>query len=236
MTVYKLFWDEFSAWYLELVKPAYGQPIPREVYDKTTEFFDTLLHLLHPFMPFITEELWQHLTARTEGESLMVSPMKPAGVADEAVVRSFETVKSVISNVRAVRLHRNIAQKEALTLQFVGQNPVEAYNAAIDKMCNLKSIDIVAAKPDGAAGFMVGTTECAVPLGSLVDVEAEIARMEKELKAKEGFKQGVLKKLGNEKFMANAPAAVVELERKKLHDADSIISSLRESIEALKKS
>ncbi len=235
MTVYKLFWDEFSAWYLELVKPAYGQPIPREVYDKTTEFFDTLLHLLHPFMPFITEELWQHLTARAEGESLMVSPMKPTGAADESIVRGFETVKSVISNVRAVRLHKNIAQKEALTLQFVGQNPVEAYNAAIDKMCNLKSIDIVAAKPDGAAGFMVGTTECAVPLGSLVDAEAEIARMEKELKAKEGFKQGVLKKLGNEKFMANAPAAVVELERKKLHDADSIISSLRESIEALKR-
>ncbi len=236
MTVYKLFWDEFSAWYLELVKPAYGQPISREVYDKTTEFFDTLLHLLHPFMPFITEELWQHLTARAEGESLMVSPMKPIGTVDEDVIRNFETVKSVISNVRSIRLHRNIAQKEALTLQFVGQNPVEAYNAAIDKMCNLKSIDIVAAKPDGAAGFMVGTTECAVPLGSLVDVEAEIARMEKELKAKEGFKQGVLKKLGNEKFMANAPAAVVELERKKLHDADSIISSLRESIEALKRS
>ena len=203
--------------------------------DKTTEFFDTLLHLLHPFMPFITEELWQHLTARADGESLMVSPMKPVGAADESIVRGFETVKSVISNVRAVRLHKNIAQKEALTLQFVGQNPVEAYNAAIDKMCNLKSIDIVAAKPDGAAGFMVGTTECAVPLGSLVDAEAEIARMEKELKAKEGFKQGVLKKLGNEKFMANAPAAVVELERKKLHDADSIISSLRESIEALKR-
>ena len=235
MTVYKLFWDEFSAWYLEMIKPAYGQPVSREVYDRTIGFFDNLLHLLHPFMPFITEELWQHIAERREGESLMVSPMGATLSADEALLRQFEAVKEVISNVRAIRLQKNIAQKETLELQVVGQNPIEPFNAVLVKMCNLSAISVVEAKADGAAAFMVGTTEYAVPLGNLIDVEAEIARMEAELKHKEGFLQGVLKKLSNEKFVAHAPAAVIELERKKQADAESIIKSLKESIAALKK-
>ena len=235
MAVYKLFWDEFSAWYLEMIKPAYGQPVSREVYDRTIGFFDNLLHLLHPFMPFITEELWQHIAERREGESLMVSPMGATPPADEALLRQFEAVKEVISNVRAIRLQKNIAQKETLELQVVGQNPIEPFNAVLVKMCNLSVISVVEAKADGAAAFMVGTTEYAVPLGNLIDVEAEIARMEAELKHKEGFLQGVLKKLSNEKFVAHAPAAVIELERKKQADAESIIKSLKESIAALKK-
>ena len=235
MAVYKLFWDEFSSWYLEMIKPAYGQPISKVVYDTTIGFFDNLLHLLHPFMPFITEELWQHIVDRKDGESLMVSPMVAPGKVDEAIVQQFEVVKEIISNVRSIRLQKNIAQKEALELQAVGENPVAAFNAVITKMCNLSSIAVVEAKADGAAAFMVGTTEYAVPLGNMIDVEAEIARMEAELKHKEGFLQGVLKKLSNEKFVNNAPAAVIELERKKQADAESIIKSLKESIAALKK-
>ena len=235
MAVYKLFWDEFSSWYLEMIKPVYGQPINRKVYEATIGFFDNLLHLLHPFMPFITEELWQHLCDRTDGESLMVSPLSMSALVDEDIIREFEVVKEVISNIRSIRLQKNIAQKEALELQVIGENPVVAFNAVIMKMCNLSSINIVENKADGAASFMVGTTEYAVPLGNMIDVEAEIARMEAELKHKEGFLQGVLKKLGNEKFVNNAPAAVLEMERKKQADAESIIKSLKESIAALKK-
>ena len=235
MAVYKLFWDEFSSWYLEMIKPAYGQPISKEVYDRTIGFFDNLLHLLHPFMPFITEELWQHIVERQEGESLMVSPMAAPAVYEENLLQQFEVVKEVISNIRAIRLQKNIAQKETLELQVVGANPIEAFNAVLVKMCNLSAISVVDAKADGAAAFMVGTTEYAVPLGNLIDVEAEIARMEAELKHKEGFLQGVLKKLSNEKFVAHAPANVIELERKKQADAESIIKSLKESIAALKK-
>ena len=235
MAVYKLFWDEFSSWYLEMIKPAYGQPISSKVYAETIRFFDNLLHLLHPFMPFITEELWQHLAERKEGESLMVSPMTKPEAADEELIKQFEVVKGIISNVRSIRLQKNIAQKEPLELQVVGESPVSAFHAVIVKMCNLSAIQSVEAKADGAASFMVGTTEYAVPLGNLIDVEAEIARMEAELKHKEGFLQGVLKKLGNEKFVSNAPAAVIELERKKQADAESIIKSLKESIAALKK-
>ena len=235
MAVYKLFWDEFSAWYLELIKPAYLQPIPRKVLDKTIEFFDNLLHLLHPFMPFISEELWQHITERKEGESLMVSPMQPVGKVDENLLKQVEAVKEVISGVRAIRVQKNIAQKEQLTLQVVGTNPVADFNSLLNKMCNLSNIEKADNKADGASSFMVGTTEYAVPLGNLIDAETEIARMEKELKAKEGFLKGVLAKLNNERFVANAPEAVVALERKKQHDAESIIASLKESIAALKK-
>ena len=235
MAVYKLFWDEFSSWYLEMIKPAYGQPISKQVYDTTIGFFDNLLHLLHPFMPFITEELWQHIADRNEGESLMVSPMAAPVAYDETIIAQFEAVKEVISNIRAIRLQKNIAQKETLDLQVIGENPVAEYNAVITKMCNLSAIQAVEAKADGAAAFMVGTTEFAVPLGNMIDVEAEIARMEAELKHKEGFLAGVMKKLSNEKFVNNAPAAVIELERKKQADAESIIKSLKESIAALKK-
>ncbi len=238
MAVYKLFWDEFSSWYLEMIKPAYGQGIDRTTYNATLCYLDNLLHLLHPFMPFITEELWQQMCERNaeEGESLMVSALCMDTYVDARYVAQFEAVKDIISNIRSIRLQKNIAQKEALELQVLGENPVAEFNAVIRKMCNLSSIEVVENKVEGAASFMVGTTEFAVPLGNMIDVEAEIARMEAELKHKEGFLQGVLKKLSNEKFVNNAPAAVLELERKKQADAESIIKSLKESIAALKKS
>ena len=235
MAVYKLFWDEFSSWFLEIIKPAYGQGIHSTVRNAAICYFDNLLRLLHPFMPFITEELWQQMYEREEGESIMICPLSMDTHVDSEMIQQFEVVKEVISNVRSIRLQKNIAQKETLELQVVGENPVDAFNLVIMKMCNLSAIDVVDTKTEGAASFMVGTTEYAVPLGNMIDVEAEIARMEAELKHKEGFLQGVMKKLSNEKFVNNAPAAVLEMERKKQADAESIIKSLKESIAALKK-
>ena len=227
---------EFSSWLLEIVKPAYGQPVNGFVYDMVLSSFERLLELLHPFMPFITEELWQQLREREPGESLMVTQLfEPVG-ANEQFLADFEVAKEIISNVRSIRLQKNIALKEELELQVVGTHPVEKLNPVIIKMCNLSSVTVVESKSEGAASFMIGTTEFAVPLGNMIDVEAEIARMEAELKHKEGFLQGVMKKLSNEKFVNNAPAAVLELERKKQADAESIINSLKESIAALKKS
>jgi valyl-tRNA synthetase len=240
MAVYKLFWDEFSSWYLEMVKPAYingeAQPIDRETYDKTLQFFEILLKMLHPFMPFITEELWQHLYDRKDGESIMRDSLKlPApSEADEKLAAQIENVKQIVSGVRMVRSSKNIAPKEQLELQVVGQNAYEAFNAVIAKMANLSGINVVAEKDATAASFMVGTDEFAVPLGNMIDVEAEIAKMEAQLKHLEGFLAGIQKKLSNERFVQNAPEAVVALERKKQSDSEEKIASLKESIAALK--
>ena len=239
MAVYKLFWDEFSSWYLEMVKPAYidgqAQPIDKATYEKTLSFFDSLLKLLHPFMPFITEELWQPIYGRQEGESLMVQLVNINKECNEEIVKNFEAVKEVIGGIRTIRLQKNIAQKEALSLQVVGESPVVAFNSVIAKLCNLTAIESVEAKAEGSASFMVGTTEYAVPLGNLINVEEELKKLEADLKYNEGFLQSVLKKLSNEKFVSKAPANVIEMERKKQADAESKIASLKESIAALKK-
>ncbi len=236
MAVYKLFWDEFSSWYLEMIKPAYGQPIDKATYGKTLDFFDTLLKLLHPFMPFITEELWQHLYDRKEGESIMVQTLQAAPSYDERIIRLFEEAKEIIGGIRAIRLQKNIAQKEALSLEIVGENPAATtFKDIIAKLCNLSSISTVSTKAEGAASFMVGTTEFAVPLGSLINVEEELKKLEADLKYQEGFLQSVLKKLGNEKFVSKAPANVIEMERKKQADAETKIAALKESIAALSK-
>ena len=236
MEVYRLFWDEFSGWYLEMVKPEYGQPVDRTTLGQTIAFFDALLHLLHPFMPFITEELWQHLCERRDGESIMVSPQDipaPAGT-DARLLAEMETVKSVIAGVRAVRNAKNIPPRTALELQAVGTDPVAAYAGVIAKMANVSRIQVVDAKDKGASAFLVGTQEFAVPLGNLIDVDEEIRKAQAELERLEGFLKGVNKKLGNERFVAGAPAAVVELERKKQHDAETKIATLRETLAALR--
>ena len=239
MAVYKLFWDEFSSWYLEMVKPAYidgkAQPMDKVTYEKTLSFFDSLLKLLHPFMPFITEELWQHIYDRQEGESLMVQLVNINKECNEEIVKNFEAVKEVIGGIRTIRLQKNIAQKETLSLQVVGESPVASFNSVIAKLCNLTAIESVEAKAEGSASFMVGTTEYAVPLGNLINVEEELKKLEADLKYNEGFLQSVLKKLSNEKFVSKAPANVIEMERKKQADAESKIASLKESIAALKK-
>ena len=237
MEVYHLFWDEFSSWFLEMVKPAYGSPIDKATYQSVLGAFDHLLHLLHPFMPFITEELWQHLTERKAGESIMVSPQTIAAPAegDDAILANVEIVKNVVAGVRAIRNTKNISPRETLDLQVIGTDPVPAYNCIIVKMANVGGVTATENKGEGVSSFMVGTTEYAVPLGGLIDVEAELAKAEAELKHLEGFLNGVKKKLQNERFVNNAPAAVVELERKKQSDAESKIATLKETIASLKK-
>jgi len=241
MVVYKLFWDEFSSWYLEMVKPAYvdgqAQPIDRVTYDATLRFFDILLKMLHPFMPFITEELWQALYERQPGESIMrESLLLDAPNDDEKrMLNDVETLKQVVSGVRTVRAQKNIAQKEKLTLQIVNSQLLGNYGDAVMKMANLESITTVSEKPATASTFMVGTVEYAVPLGNMIDVEAEIQKMETQLQHLEGFLAGVMKKLSNERFVANAPEAVVALERKKQSDSEEKIAALKASIAALRK-
>ena len=237
MTVYKLFWDEFSSWYLEMVKPAYGQPIDQKSYDATLRFFDALLKMLHPFMPFITEELWQHIYDRKEGESIMREKLEiPAPTAEEQkLAADIEAVKQIIAGVRTVRNQKNIAQKEQLSLQAVGKNDFEAYNDVTLKMANLDKIEVITEKSADASSFMVGTNEFAVPLGDLIDVAAEIEKAEAQLKHLEGFLMGVRKKLGNENFVAHAPEKVVALERKKESDSVEKIAALKATIEELKK-
>ena len=237
MTVYKLFWDEFSSWYLEMVKPAYGQPIDQKSYDATLRFFDALLKMLHPFMPFITEELWQHIYDRKDGESIMREKLElPAPTAEEKkLAADIEAVKQIIAGVRTVRNQKNIAQKEQLSLQVVGKNDFEAFNEVTLKMANLDKIEVIAEKSADASSFMVGTDEFAVPLGDLIDVAAEIEKAEAQLKHLEGFLMGVRKKLSNENFVAHAPEKVVALERKKESDSVEKIAALKATIEELKK-
>lgn len=237
MTAFKLFTDEFSGWYLEMVKPAYQQPIDRDTYDATLRFFDKLMKIIHPFMPFITEELWQHIYDRKDGESIMVSVLD-AGVSDaegKTVVAEFETVKKIVAGVRAIRNQKNIAPKEPLELVAIGKNNWEAYNPVLLKMSNLSGIRESDDSSGDAVKFMVGTDEYAVPVGNLIDLEAEIKKQEAELKHLEGFLIGIQKKLGNERFVNNAPVQVVELERKKLADTESKISAIKETLASLRK-
>ncbi|WP_278581642.1 valine--tRNA ligase [Prevotella denticola] len=237
MTVYRLFWDEFSSWYLEMIKPEYGKPIDTVTYEATLRFFNALLKMLHPFMPFITEELWQHLYDRKDGESIMCDELRlPAPDKDELkLMEDIEQVKAIVSGVRTVRNQKNIAPKVELELDAIGQNNYEVYNSVIIKMANLKAIEVVAEKPSDASGFMVGTDSFAVPVGDLIDVAAEIEKQEKELKHLEGFLAGIKKKLSNENFVANAPAAVIERERKKQSDSEEKIAALKASLEELRK-
>ncbi|MDR0394704.1 MAG: valine--tRNA ligase [Tannerella sp.] len=233
MTVYKLFRDEFSSWYLEMVKPAYLQPVDALTYEATLNFFEKLTLLLHPFMPFITEEIWQSISERKPGESIMVTRMPDAGNINDKSVADFETVKQLVTAIRSVRLERNIPNKEALALRIVSGEHMEAYNAVVMKLCNLESIER-AEKEGAAASFMVGTTEYTVPLEGTIDKEEEIRKMEEEIGYLEGFLNSVMKKLGNEKFVANAKPEIVANERKKRADAESKINTLRENVNKLK--
>lgn len=233
MTAYKLFRDEFSAWYLEAVKPAYGQPIDAKTYRSTISLFEKLMLTLHPFMPFITEEVWQALADRQPGESIMVTQQPRPEQTNDRLTADFEVVKNIVAGVRSIRLERNIPNKELLTLQVVTGDHNEAYNPVIMKMCNVDTI-VRAPKDATAASFMVGTTEYAVPLGNTIDVAEEIQKMEAEIDYLEGFLRSVMKKLGNEKFVANAKPEVVAVERKKRADAESKLALLRENVAKLK--
>ena len=234
MAIYRLFWEEFSAWYLETIKPAYQQPIDKKTLEATLGFFDALLRMLHPFMPFITEELWQHISERKDGESIMYARMPEAGEPNAELLKAVAEAKEIVTGVRNVRKSKNIPNKEALTLQVVGEfsNPCKTI---IAKLAGLDAIDSVETKDATAASFLVGTQEFAVPLGNNINVEEEIAKLEAELKYTQGFLASVEKKLSNERFVANAPEAVVAGERKKQADAQSKIATIQEALNALKK-
>lgn len=233
MTAYKLFWDEFSSWYLEMVKPPYQQPIDTETYHSTLDFFDKLMRVLHPFMPFITEEVWQSVFERKQGESIMVAQMPRAEKKNNEIVTSFEKVKQITASIRSVRLEHNIPNKEKLCLNIISGEHHDIYDEVIVKMCNLEKIE-KAEKDNTAAAFMVDTTEYAIPLGDTVNVEEEIKKMENEAKRLEGFLNSVMKKLNNEKFVANAKPEIVDNERNKKADAENKLKILRESITKLK--
>ena len=236
MTVYSLFWDEFSAWYLEMIKPAYGSPIDAATYEATLGFFDSLLRLLHPFMPFITEELWQSIKERNDGESIMVQSAKElAAEYDETFLGKIAIMKDVVGSVRAARQQKNLSPREPLALQIVGESPVAGLESVMTKMANLTSIDNVATPDDTAVSFRVGTTEFAIPMGSLIDKDAEIAKMQEELAYHEKFLKSVEAKLGNENFVSKAPEKIIAIERKKQSDAMEKIAMLKESIQKLSK-
>ena len=233
MAVYKLFWDEFSSWYLEMVKPAYGEPIDRATYEATLRYFDALLRLLHPFMPFITEELWQHISERNDGDSIMYAAMPKAHEYDADIIAQMNAAKDIIAGVRTIRLQKNIPNREQLALHVLGSFS-NANAEVIRKMANLSDIAEVAEKDPTASSFLIGTTEYAVPLGNNINVEEELKKQEADLKYLQGFLKSVNAKLGNERFVNNAPAQVVEAERKKKADAESKIKTLEESIARLK--
>ena len=236
MSVYSLFWDEFSAWYLEMIKPAYGSPIDAVTYNATLKFFDELMRLLHPFMPFITEELWQNIQERKEGESLMVQSVKELGAGfDEKFLAQVATLKDVIGNIRAIRQQKNLSPREPLSLQIIGESPVAGLECVLTKMANLTSIDNVTTPDDTATSFRVGTTEFAVPMGSLIDKDAEIAKMQEELAYHEKFLKSVEAKLNNPNFVSKAPEKIIAIERKKQSDATEKIAMLKESIMKLSK-
>ena len=234
MAIYKLFWDEFSSWYLEMVKPAYQQPIDRKTYDATLRYFDAQLRMLHPFMPLITEELWQHVYDRKEGESIMTARMPAPQPVDMEIINRFETTKLVVAGIRTIRLQKGIANKEQLTLQIIGAHD-HSNDCILTKMTNLATIETIEEKDPAAASFRVHATEYAIPMSNAIDVEAELKKLEAELKYAQGFLKTVMGKLGNERFVQNAPEAVVAMERKKKADAEEKIKSLEESIAALKK-
>jgi valyl-tRNA synthetase len=235
MTVYTMVRDEFSGWYLEAVKPAYQQPIDRKTYEATIDFFDKVIRILHPFMPFITEEIYQLISERKKGESIVVAQMPKAGRIHHQVVDLFEEAKQIITGVRNIRQDKNIPLKDVVKLQITAAE--SEYNKkfipVINKLANIESEYFVSKSDDTSASFLVGTTEYAVPLGDMIDVEAEKKKLTEEITYHEGFLQSVMKKLSNANFVDNAPATVVEKEKQKQSDAELKIKSLKEQLAKL---
>ena len=228
MAIFKLYCDEFSGWYLEMIKPGYQQPIDRATYEATLAFFDRLLRVLHPFMPFITEELWQNLYERKQGESIMTSTLEVSTSQNLEILAKVENLKKIITEIRAIRASKNIPQKERLTL--ISPEPL---NALVDKLANVEVV-INGEVSGNCSKFIVGTTEFAIPMDQFINVDEELKKLEADLQHQQGFLRGVMAKLSNERFVANAKPEIVELERKKKSDAETRIAALEEAIKALK--
>ena len=235
MVAYKLFWDDFSGRYLEIVKPAYGAPIDKTTIEATRSFFEQLMLVLHPFMPFVTEEIWQALAPRKDGESIMVSPMPRAEAFDEGVLARFELMQEAVSAIRNIRKQKNLAQKEALDVKVIAdENYPSEFEPVLIKLANATAVEKVAEKDSTAVGFIVKTTQYFVPMGDKIDKEAEIAALTKDLEYYEGFLASVMKKLSNERFVSSAPEKVVANERAKQADAEAKITAIKEQLAALK--
>ncbi|MDA3779131.1 MAG: valine--tRNA ligase [Bacteroidales bacterium] len=234
MLVYKLFWDEFSSWYLEMIKPKYLKPIDKKTFEQTIELFDSLLKILHPFMPFITEEIWHLIEKRNDGESIMIEKMPKADNYNQNIISSFEDVKETISAIRNIRKEKNIPQKENLKLYVKGNYKPE-FVTIIQKLGNITEIENTNEKIEGAVSFIIKSGEFYIPLGDLVNVDDEIAKMKEELNYTKGFLKSVKKKLSNDRFVNNAPEKVVKIERKKLMDAEEKIKVIEERIVSLEK-
>jgi valyl-tRNA synthetase len=234
MTVYKLFWDEFSSWYLEIIKPAYQQPVDAQTLFATLRFFDSLLKVLHPFMPFITEELWQAIEDRTEGESIMLQRLPEATTPDDVLLEQFSIVKEIIAGIRAVRLQKNIPNKERVKLQIIGTHNA-GFDRVIETLCHIETMERVNEKDIHSVSFLVVTTQYAVAVPNLVPLEADRQDIEAKIRYYEGFLSTVVKKLSNAKFVANAKPEVVAMEQKKKSDAESKLQSLHENLSKLQK-
>jgi valyl-tRNA synthetase len=234
MNLYRLFWDEFSSWYLEIVKPAYQEPLDKNTYEDTLSFFDQLMRLLHPIMPFITEEIWQLIYERKEDDSIVIAPIPQAKAYDEEMIDAFEKVKGLITSVRNIRKDKEIPNRDVLSLRVNGEH-IKQYDPVVKKMANVDAIEEISDKPQNAVSFMVRTTEYYIPMGDVLDINEEIKKLEEELDYTRGFLQSVLKKLNNDKFVQNAPEKVVNLEKKKKEDAEQKIKTLEERINSLKK-
>jgi valyl-tRNA synthetase len=235
MQVYKLFWDEYSSWYLEMVKPAYQQPIDAKTYEATVAFFEKLLKLLHPFMPFITEEIWHYLSERSDGESIMISSLPVAGKFDDQFIGRFEFVKEIVAAVRNIRQEKNLSVKEPLVMQLLTDDGnILEFAGVMKKLSNLSTIEVVKVKPDGAVSFLVKSTEYYIPLNGKINVEEEIQKVQNELKYAQGFLESVMKKLSNERFVSSAPQQVIQNEMNKKTDAEAKIKAMEETLKALK--
>jgi valyl-tRNA synthetase len=235
MAVYKLFWDEFSSWYLEIIKPAYQQAIDIKTLKSTQNFFEQLLEILHPFMPFITEELWQNIAKREKGESIMLANMPSATDFDKNLLTQFEDTKKIIAEIRTIRKGKNIPMRDTLELLIKNKEHFSFFDTVISRLGNLSAISFTKENIDNTASFMVNTTEYLIPLGDLINPEEELKKLEEELKYLNGFLNSVMKKMSNEKFVKNAPAKVVEMEKKKMADAENKITIIENQITKLKK-
>ena len=234
MQLYKLFWDDFSGWFLEMVKPPYGEGIDTQTLAQTKAIFEQLLQLLHPFMPFITEEIWQHIAPRKDGESIMTTLWPAVSDPDERMLAEFEKVKDAVSQIRAVRKQRNIPNKDKFVLKVIAdENFHPQYNDVLVKMGNLSAVEEVSEKDPAAAAFMVKTTQYFIPLEENIDKDAEVAKLREELAYQQGFLKSVMGKLSNERFVSNAPAKVVENEKAKKADAEARIAAIEERLSAL---